>query len=1330
MTRRYIHLIILGLISTLASMAKPYCDIRKFSITDGLAGNNISDMKQASDQLVWFSTWNGISYYDGYTFHTFRDELDRTDLLSTNRIKQIETTSLNNIWCITADRQLFVYNTHLCKFQQTGRELNEKFHIDLRVQSVYPTKNGNIWIVPNGANYIIRTQGTDLDTNPAELIKVGQQGLRSGNVWFIWADKKGRDWILTDKGTIIYNHHFSTPFPFKWIREVGESIFLATENGKLAVYDERNKLNMIPLPAGVTKINQLKNTGYQLLIATNLGLIIYNPRTFKTELINVQSPSQPMAEVRNVYTDAFGKVWVFTDGMGVTLVDPKTGGKQWLFADQPDPIDRTSCEKFFITQDEYKTLWVVPNKGTFSYYDRKEGKLVPYLLRSNSSGNSRIPTISKFLLDDQDILWISGVHDLTQVAFKNHNYTLNALDVGEAEVHSLCNTPQGENWAGYANGIIQICNEHYQKMGYLAPNGQVVPQQIPFCESGIYSIFVDRRGCTWIGSNGNGIFRKDLNGAITHYLHNPQDRNSLPSNYIRDIMSDRNGRIWIATYGGGLVLVKEGATGTVSFLSSQNGLSWPKTNFSKVRHITCTPTGEILVGTTDGLITFSDRFKNPACIKFFQSTRIPNDSTSLNANDVNFALQHSNGQTYVCSVGGSLQKLMTKNYLQNNLKVQNSKHISLREGIVQSMVEDNDGNIWIIRESSVDKYNPKTGNMEVFGPNDFDYNMSFTEARPVHDPATNNITVGTPMGSLTFNPSTLKKSQYQPRVIFTSLHYNGENEQIPILHTEKIVIPANKRNLTINFASLDYARKYQMQYQYRIEGHTPPGEWINNGSRNSIGFNRISHGNYILKVKATNSYGIWSKYVAELPIEVRPTFWESIWGRLFMLLVLTVIAGIIFYSYNQRQRQKLNHDMSVLKNEFFSDAAHKLRTPLTLIGGPITQVLNEEQNLSGKSKELLTIATRNSKDMLDMINKMLRFDNETNFITDSGLNEESVSETERDSQISNGQVDDQNVQAALKKLLADNHAEQEKLTEQGEDPEESERKAITLLVVEDNADLRQYLYNILCRTYNVLLAENGKAGLLMARKEVPDFILTDVTMPVMDGITMVHQIKQDSAIAHIPIIILSAKASVEDQLKGFEEGVDGYLTKPFSSTYLLGRIEAVINQRRAIQTEVIKQLKEAGDKDAIAAYHLIPSVKETFNKSHSLDGTAEEEEKNEAKEFAFMSSQINDKTMEKIMKYVTENMSNPDLKIDDIGNAVGMSRSVLYNKIKTAVGMSPIDFVRHIRLMRATELLQNTDDTMTNIAYNVGFSDPKYFSKVFKKEMGVVPREYRERTQS
>ena len=1333
MNKRYFLSIIVTIIAimanTLSMTARPYCDVRKFSIVDGLAANTISDMKQAADRLMWFGTWNGLSYYDGYSFYTFRDVPGGEDVLSSNRIIAIYPTARNNVWCVTSDRKIYLYSTHYCRFRNSEKDINEQFGINLKVDQLYPIKNGSTWITTKDGNYIIRAILSQQEEVSRELIKVGEHGLRSGKVWYVWSDKKGREWILTEKGTTIYKHHFSTPIPFKWVREVGENIFLATTDGKLAVFDERDKLVMIPMPKGVTRINQLKNTGYQLLIATNLGLVIYNPRTFKTELINVQSPSQPMAEVKNIYTDDFGMVWVFTDGMGVTLVNPKTGGKAWLFADQPDPADRTESDKFFITQDENKNLWIVPNGGTFSYFDRKAGKLVPYLLRSNSSGNFRVPRIKKFCLSDQGILWISGTHDLTQVAFKDHQYHLNGLDQGESDVRSLCNTPEGYHWTGYYNGIIQVSNSQYEKVGYLAPSGQVVPQQVKFCESPIFALFFDTEGKMWIGTRNDGLFVRTSQG-MTHYTMNPADRNSLPSNNIFDIAADRHGRIWLATYGAGLVLAEQSSTGQISFISKNNGMPWPKQQFQQVRRIFCTPTGEILVGTTEGLVTFGDSFSTPSKIKFFTSQHIENDSNSISANDIYFIMQHSNGQTLISQLGGMLENISSTNLLQNNLQTAFNRHISYDEGIVQSMVEDNQGNIWVVRESSIDCYNPKSGTTEVFGPNDFDFNMSFTEARPVHDPATNDITVGTPMGSLTFNPSKMKKSQYQARVIFTMLHYTGESASEPILHKEKVEIPSDKRNLSISFASLDYSRKYNMKYRYRLDGHTPEGEWIDLGKRNYIAFNHIASGNYVLKVMATNSHGVWSKYVAELPIEVNPTFWESIWGKLLMLLMLLCIVAFVFYIYNSNQHEKLNHEMSLMKNDFFSNASHKLRTPLTLIGGPLKEVLDKENGLTRQGKEMINIALKNSYEMLEMINKMLRFDNNSNLMDNSGL--DILDKTMEEDDIP-GQVDDGNAARYLADIKKVEKETEENMTEEEIRAKEEDRKDITVLVVEDNGDLRKFLYSILQSMYNVLLAENGKAGLLMSRTDKPDFIITDVTMPVMDGITMIKEIKQDHDLAQIPIIILSAKASVEDRLKGFEMGVDAYMTKPFSTQYLLGRIDAVIKQRRALQKEMLEKLEQGGNMAGLKNMQMIPEPKKTLSQITSEIAEKEREDAEKAKtlhesDFAFMASQINDKVTAKILKYVTENMGNPDLKIDDIAEAMGMSRSVLYAKIKQSVSMTPIDFVRHIRIMRASELLQQTDDTLASISFEVGFSDPKYFSKVFKKEMGIVPSEYRERT--
>ena len=619
-----------------------------------------------------------------------------------------------------------------------------------------------------------------------------------------------------------------------------------------------------------------------------------------------------------------------------------------------------------------------------------------------------------------------------------------------------------------------------------------------------------------------------------------------------------------------------------------------------------------------------------------------------------------------------------------------------------------------------------------------------------------------------------------------------------------------RSNLTISFAALDFSRKYNQKYRYRLDGFTPEGQWIELGKSNYIGFNRISSGNYVLKVMGTNSHGIWSKYVAELPIEVRPTFWESIWGKMMMVFLLMCVVGSIFYIYNRNQHEKISHEMSLMKNDFFSDASHKLRTPLTLIGGPLKEVLDTEHGITRKGREMLTIALKNSYEMLDMLNKILRYDNSTltnyegmpknpegTLVNTGGIDKMDSTENEEDE--IPGQISDENVARYLAEAEKAEKELEENMTEEEKVAREEQRKEHTVLVVEDNKDLRKYLYTILSEHYNVLLAENGKAGLLMTRTELPDFIITDVTMPVMDGITMVSEIKQDHELSQIPIIILSAKASVQDRLKGFEMGVDAYMTKPFSTEYLLGRISAVLKQRHNLQKEMIQKLEHTGNLIGKAMSNGISSgINGSKNKglnnglnnalnnglndalnnglnnalnnglnnalnnglNNALnDGqnggliassanepektlsqitreiTEKEREKEEIakqkreqSDFAFMASQINDATTARILKYVTEHIDTPDLKIDNIADAMGMSRSVLYTKIKQQLGMTPIDFVRHVRIMRACELLKDTDESLSSVAFAVGFSDPKYFSKVFKRETGIVPTEYRERT--
>ena len=388
-------------------------------------------------------------------------------------------------------------------------------------------------------------------------------------------------------------------------------------------------------------------------------------------------------------------------------------------------------------------------------------------------------------------------------------------------------------------------------------------------------------------------------------------------------------------------------------------------------------------------------------------------------------------------------------------------------------------------------------------------------------------------------------------------------------------------------------------------------------------------------------------------------------GWCFYIIVGGVLVFLAFYLINQRQRMKMQTEMGRMRAEFFTRIGHQLRTPLTLIGGPVTEVLKSE-SLSERGHGLLDMVRRNSQSMLALVDNMLHYDhNSDNYL-----------------------VDDTNAPFVL------SNAEQSAAPDNVE-PDHGQRT--TLLVVEDNADLRLFLSTILSPDYTVLTADNGLQGLETARKQLPDFIIS------------VHQLKQDASTSHIPIIILSAKASMQDRLQGLREGIDDYIPKPFSATYLRERVANIIARRHSLQQEALQQLTD-------------PAVEEPADAEQQNPG------KVESTPYRLSAPEIIDADkvmMDKLMAFLEARISDPTLRMEDMADEVNLSRTAFYSKMRSIVGMPPVEFVRHIRLQRAELLVAKSKDSFSQIAYAVGFSDPKYFSKCFRKATGMTPSEYR-----
>lgn len=259
---------------------------------------------------------------------------------------------------------------------------------------------------------------------------------------------------------------------------------------------------------------------------------------------------------------------------------------------------------------------------------------------------------------------------------------------------------------------------------------------------------------------------------------------------------------------------------------------------------------------------------------------------------------------------------------------------------------------------------------------------------------------------------------------------------------------------------------------------------------------------------------------------------------------------------------------------------------------------------------------------------------------------------------------------------------------------------ISVLVVEDNAELRNFLNDILSGTYKVIEATNGQEGLEQALQYVPDFIISDVMMPVMDGLDMVKAIKAHRDVCHIPIILLSAKSSLDDRISGLEQGIDDYITKPFSSTYLKTRIKSLLHQRKQLQELYLEQWSDQKKENPVPT--LLVEVEPERPQIVPFDEVF----------------------MKRVMEIMHNQMDNSKLTIDEFAQELGMGRTVFYQKLKSIVGLSPIDFVREMRIKRAKQLMETGEYNVSTIAYMTGFNDPKYFSKCFKKKYGVSPSEF------
>lgn len=394
----------------------------------------------------------------------------------------------------------------------------------------------------------------------------------------------------------------------------------------------------------------------------------------------------------------------------------------------------------------------------------------------------------------------------------------------------------------------------------------------------------------------------------------------------------------------------------------------------------------------------------------------------------------------------------------------------------------------------------------------------------------------------------------------------------------------------------------------------------------------------------------------------------------FLVILLLAVAVATTWRAVKVTR-RANRRMRELNDEqtrFFTNASHQLRTPLTLIAGPINQLAEGK----GDKQQLIDIIQRNVGQLQRLISDVLLFRRENRATVDdtTATTNEQLTASRK------------SVQDCRHDILVNNNADE----------------LATVLIVDDNADMRAYLRTLLLDRYYVIEAADGQSGLKLAVESVPDIVVSDVMMPVMDGLTFCTRLKQHEATSHIPVLLLTARSSEQQYIEGLQTGADMYMTKPFSAELLLANIASLLANRQKLR-QLFKTQNSSSELPTILA---LASGKSRAQHSTSISPDR--------------------RFLDAFLKAMDKHMSNTNLKIEVIGDEIGLSRVQLYRKVKALTGMTPIEILRETRLKRAMQLLKTTDKTVSEIANEVGFATPGYFSSCFKKQYDKYPTDVRE----
>lgn len=1352
----------------------------RFDNTNGLSNNQIESIFKDSRGFIWFGTNYGLNRYDGYQVKVYKSIKKDTTSLVFNSIPEIQEDVNGNLWLkgnpyyVVHDikNERFIRNTNilvkslgidfipvLVEIDKSKNyyfyDLNKgvyKYDVSKKILTAYLQTNkpntlstGNIVSIKTGdgcfwvlfQSGLIERMNETTNTIDFRNTYVAENSAGSFIPKNMFIDADGCPWIYPgkgDKGALYYNFgssewiyfgvnrmDFKTPsdrqISSDFVRDIAQEkngkIWLATDHGGVCIYDKFSG-SLITLRHDPENPNSLSqnsaislycdNTGIMWVGTYKNGVSYYHSGMFKFEkspLYFYKNPNLENKDCNSLFVDSKKNLWIGTNGSGLLKYTAENNEFK-LFRNQKDNKSSISSDIIISsTEDKAGNMWF----GTFlgGLNQMTGDNFVNYKSDIDNPNSLSNNSIYGLVCDEADNLWIGtlggGVdklsadrklfsrHDIGNTAGLSSNFVLSMYSKDPSLIY-LC-TSLG----------IDLLNLQYGTISSVFKNQEIKDKLSDLI---IYNALLDSRNLLWIATdNGINIYYPETNDI--QYLKMPD---GLPSEQVVSLIEDNNRNIWAGTRNGLAciyvsahnqnhqyeynVVAFDENDGLLSSIFNQNAIFKDKQ-------------GKIYIGCTKGFTVF-----DPNNIQFNQTVPKPQFCSLYFGNqEILPGKKYNNRIILTESLVG--KKRIELNYNEKNFTIRFSamSYIHPEKNKYKYKLKGLD-NDWIENKNGFASYsnlNQGTYELIVYASNN-DNVWSL-------EPLVLEIVIKPPWW-FTWWAISLYLFIVMA-IIWYILNFNFRRQKLEFENEQRM--REAKQIHEMDEMKFRFFTNISHEFRTPLTLILNPVEKLMKDSRNDEQKNLLE----IIQRNANNLLELVNQLLDFRKLDVKKDTLNISDGD-----IITFIRDICYSFSELANKKEIEFGFSTteteLRMEFDPEKLRKIVYNLlsnafkfTHAKGKINVALSLVQKLDNEQKQFKISVSDTGigipkKDLEKIFERFYRVENEQNgHQTGTGVGLHIASEYVK---LHNGEI---KVESDLGKgseftvlipvkhqvhheiLSQTNNAVKENTTVFSALEEQTEQlnerignsKLPLMLIVDDNVDFREFISSIFVNNYRIISAPDGKIALEMTLKHIPDLVICDVMMPEMDGYDYCRKVKSDIRISQIPIILLTAKTGDENKYKGLEAGAEDYISKPFNSEMLTLKVARIIERQHKIQNQFKRKV--------------------TINPS----------------EIEIIS--MDEKFVKKAVALVEENISNSEFLVENLCHELGMSRVYLYKKILALTDKTPSEFIRFIRLKRAADLLERSQLYVNEVAYQVGFNDPKYFRKYFKEEFGLSPNEYKKK---